>query len=59
MLAGMAAGQDSALDEAGIVRTIQVFCRIYQHNTAFSKQAEGLLVKSDWTQLDRLYALLN
>lgn len=59
MLAGMAAEKDSALDEAEIVRTIQVFCRIYQHNTAFSKQAEGLLVKSDWTQLDRLYALLN
>jgi len=59
MLAGMAAGQGSALDETAIVRTIQVFCRIYQHNMAFAKQAEGLLVKSEWTQLDRLYALLN
>ena len=59
MLAGMAAGQGSALDDATVVRTIQVFCRIYQHNTAFAKRAEGLLVKSEWTQLVRLYALLN
>lgn len=59
MLSGMAAGQDSALDEATIIRTIQVFCRIYQHNMAFSNRAEGLLVQSEWTQLDRLYALLN
>lgn len=59
MLAGIAAGQESALDETAIVRTIQVFCRIYQHNMAFAKQAEGLLVKSEWTQLERLYALLN
>lgn len=59
MLAGIAAHQESALDETTIVRTIQVFCRIYQHNMAFAKQAEGLLVKSEWTQLERLYALLN
>jgi lysine-N-methylase len=59
MLAGMAAEQGSALSEEEIVRTIQVFCRIYQHNMAFSKQAEELLVKSEWTRLDRLYALLN
>ncbi len=59
MLAGIAAEQGSALDEASIVQTIQVFCRIYQHNMAFAKQAEGLLVKSEWTQLERLYALLN
>ena len=59
MLAGMAAGQNRALDDATLVQSIQVFCRIYQHNTAFSKRAEGLLVNSEWTELDRLYALLN
>jgi lysine-N-methylase len=59
MLAGMAAEQNSTLDKATIVRTIQVFCRIYQHNTAFPKRAEGLLVQTEWTQLERLYALLN
>ncbi len=59
MLAGVAAEQDKALDEATIVQTIQVFCRIYQHNALFSKRAESLLIQSEWTQLDRLYALLN
>ncbi len=58
MLAGMANERGSALDEAAIVQTIQVFCRIYQHNLAFSKQAEALLAKSEWTQLESLYALL-
>jgi lysine-N-methylase len=59
MLAGVAAEQNKALDEATIVQTIQVFCRIYQHNALFTKRAESLLVQSEWTQLDRLYALLN
>lgn len=59
MLAGVAAEQDKVLDEAAIVQTIQVFCRIYQHNAVFAKRAENLLVQSEWTQLDRLYALLN
>lgn len=59
MLAGMAAEQGGSLDESTIVRTVQVFCRIYQHNIVFSKQAEELLAKSEWTQLERLYALLN
>lgn len=59
MLSGVAAEQGTALNEAKMVHTIQVFCRIYQHNAVFAKQAEGLLAKSDWTQLERLYALLN
>ena len=48
-----------ALGEASIVRTVHVFCRIYQHNMAFSKRAESLLARSEWTQLEQLYALLN
>lgn len=59
MLAGVAADQDRALDEATIVQTIQVFCRIYQHNALFTQRAERLLIQSEWTQLDHLYALLN
>lgn len=59
MLAGVAAYQDTVLDEALAVQTIQVFCRIYQHNALFAKRAEDLLVQSEWTQLDRLYALLH
>ena len=59
MLAGVAADVNMAPTEADIVKTIQVFCRLYQHNTAFAKQAESLLVKSEWTQLDRLYALVH
>ncbi len=59
MLAGVAAEKDEALDEATIVQTIQVFCRIYQHNALFTKRAESLLIQSEWTQLDRLYALLH
>lgn len=59
MLAGIAAEEGRALGEAPIVRTVHVFCRIYQHNMAFSKRAESLLAQSEWTQLEQLYALLN
>lgn len=59
MLAGVAAEQNHALDTETMVQTIQVFCRIYQHNALFTKRAESLLAQSEWTQLDRLYALLN
>jgi len=59
MLAGVAADQGRALDTETTVQTIQVFCRIYQHNALFTKRAESLLAQSEWTQLDRLYALLN
>ena len=59
MLAGIAAEEGRALGEASIVRTVHVFCRIYQHNMAFSKRAESLLARSEWTQLEQLYALLN
>lgn len=44
MLAGVAAEQNKALDEATIVQIIQVFCRIYQHNALFTKRAESLLI---------------
>jgi len=59
MLSGMAAAQDRAPDEADMVRAIYVFCRLYQHNIRFATQAENLLAQSNWTELDRLYALLN
>ena len=59
MLAGVAAEQGRVLDTETIVQTIQVFCRIYQHNALFTKRAESLLAQSEWTQLDRLYALLH
>jgi lysine-N-methylase len=59
MLAGSAANSNIAPTEAEVVQVVQVFCRIYQHNIAFAKQAEALLVKSEWTQLNRLYALLH
>lgn len=59
MLSGMAASTGKALDEASIVKATYVFCRLYQHNMVFSEQAENLMARSDWTQLDKLYTLLN
>jgi lysine-N-methylase len=59
MLAGIAANAGEAPDESSIVRTTQVFCRIYQHNQSFAAHAEKLMTDSDWTRLDQLYALLN
>jgi lysine-N-methylase len=59
MLAGIAANANTTPTESELVQTIQVFCRIYQHNVVFAERAEALLVKSEWTQLDRLYALLH
>jgi lysine-N-methylase len=58
MLAGVASAEGRTLDVPTIVQTIQVFCRIYQHNALFNKRAENLLEQSEWTELDRLYALL-
>jgi hypothetical protein len=59
MLAGIAANRGAAPDEASIVRTTHIFCRLYQHNHAFTAHAESLMTQSDWTRLDQLYALLN
>lgn len=59
MLSGIAASLDKAPDETAIVKATYVFCRLYQHNIAFSSHAESLMTQSDWTQLDKLYALLN
>ena len=59
MLAGVAAAQGQAPDEATLVHTTYIFCRMYQHNLVFVSQAESLMAQSDWTTLDRLYALLN
>jgi len=59
MLAGVAAARDEAPDEATIVHTTYIFCRLYQHNMTFASQAEALMEQSDWTRLEQLYALLN
>jgi lysine-N-methylase len=59
MLSGMAAAQNHTPDEATMVQVVYVFCRLYQHNITFAQQAENLLAQSNWTELDRLYALLN
>lgn len=59
MLAGVAAVRGQAPDEATMVQTTQIFCRLYQHNQAFVAHAESLMAQSDWTRLDQLYALLN
>lgn len=59
MLSGMAAAQNHTPDEATMVQAVYVFCRLYQHNITFAQQAENLLAQSNWTELDRLYALLN
>lgn len=59
MLAGVAANVNTVLDEAIIVQTISVFCRLYQHDSSLASNADELLSQSDWTRLDRLYSLLN
>lgn len=47
MLAGVATEQGRMLDVATVVQTIQVFCRIYQHNALLTKRAETLLEQSE------------
>jgi lysine-N-methylase len=58
MLAAVANAKSAPLDMDTIVQVIQVFSRQYQHNKTFSTRAEDLLNSANWTQLDRLYALL-
>lgn len=58
MLSGVASSTGKMLDQDTIVRTVQVFCRLYQHNDAFAKNAELCLKDLDWNSLERLYTLL-
>lgn len=58
MLAAVAAAKDSPLDQDTVVHVIQVFCRLYQHNDQFSKQADHLLTGSDWDTVEHLFLLL-
>jgi hypothetical protein len=58
-MAGIAAADGHSPDQDSIVQVTYIFCRLYQHNFAFTSQAEKLLEKSGWTSLDQLYALLN
>ena len=58
MLAGVAAAKNGPLDQNILVQVTQVFCRLYQHNDQFAKQADHLLTSAEWDQVDRLYTLL-
>ena len=59
MLAGVASCKGSSLDSATMVTVVQVFCRLYQHNSTFSEEAEKCLKDLEWNSLERLYTLLN
>ena len=58
MLCGIAADKGQPLDQETYVRTVQTFCRMYQHNEVFAKAAELCLQDLEWHSLERLYALL-
>lgn len=58
MLAAVANAKNAPLDQSTVVQVVQVFARLYQHNSTFSKKAEDLLNGANWVELDRLYALL-
>lgn len=59
MLAGVAAMTNATPDEAAIVSTTSVFCRLYQHDSSLATKSDELLAQSDWTKLEKLYSLLN
>lgn len=58
MLCGVAAFRRGPLDHDVVVQTVQVFCRLYQHNDGFAKNAELCLQDLEWNSLERLYTLL-
>lgn len=58
MFAGVASARSTALDLETMVHIVQVFCRLYQHNDEFAKEAELCLQDLDWNSLERLYTLL-
>lgn len=45
-------------DAAQLVRTIQVFCRDYQHNSTFASVVNTSLKNAGWDGLDRIYRFL-
>lgn len=58
MLATQAASADNSMDPANMARTIQVFCRRYQHDRHYAAQINGVLKRSGWDQLSRVYRFL-
>ena len=50
---------DTALpDSTTLAKTVQVYCRRFQHNAAFARQVNHALNHSGWNKLDNLYRLL-
>jgi len=51
--------QDGPLPDANtLVQTVQVFCRLFQHNNSFATQVNEALSKSGWSKLEKVYGFL-
>jgi lysine-N-methylase len=59
MLSAVANEQRAPLELETIVHVVQVFCRLFQHSSAFSEQLDTVFAESEWNTIDRLFALLD
>ena len=58
MLAAQCTGDESPPDTAALVRTVHVCARRFQHDQFFSGQVAGILKRSGWDALERIYRFL-
>lgn len=58
MLAARCNTVDALPDASELVQTVQVFCRRFQHDTAFSAQVQQALKNAGWADLDKVYRFL-
>jgi lysine-N-methylase len=58
MLAAQCAGDAPLPDAAALARTVQVFCRRFQHDSGFAGRVNQALHDSGWATLDKLYGFL-
>lgn len=58
MLAAQCNTDGQLPDVAALVHTVQVFCRMIQHDTNFAVQVNSALQNSGWAKLEKVYGFL-
>lgn len=58
MLAARCNSDATLPDAAALVRTVQVYCRRFQHDANFSSQVNQALKNSGWAKLEKVYGFL-
>lgn len=58
MLAAQCNTEQTLPDAQTLVQTVQVFCRLFQHDNNFAAQVNNALTNSGWNTLEKIYGFL-